>query len=93
VENQMFKNTPSWLLNAIFYQIFPASFRDSNNDGIGNINGIIQKLDYVKNLGFNALWINPCFVSPFRDGSYDVADYYKVVPRYGTNSDSVALMS
>ena len=89
----MFKNTPSWLSNSIFYQIFPASFRDSNNDGIGDINGIIQKLDYVKNLGFNALWINPFFVSPFRDGGYDVADYYKVAPRYGTNSDSVALMS
>lgn len=83
----MLKNVPQWLSSAVFYQIFPASFNDSNGDGIGDIKGIIQKLDYIKSLGCNAVWLNPCFVSPFGDGGYDVADYYKVAPRYGTNDD------
>jgi len=78
---------PQWLNSAIFYQIYPQSFYDSNGDGIGDIPGIIQKLDYVKSLGCNAIWLNPCFVSPFNDAGYDVADYYKVAPRYGTNNN------
>lgn len=76
-----------WLDNAIFYQIYPQSFFDTNGDGIGDIKGIISKLDYIKDIGFNALWLNPCFVSPFADAGYDVADYYTVAPRYGTNED------
>ena len=76
-----------WLKDAVFYEIYPQSFKDSNGDGIGDINGIIQKLDYIKGLGCNALWINPCFDSPFRDAGYDVRDYKKVAPRYGTNED------
>jgi maltose alpha-D-glucosyltransferase/alpha-amylase len=83
----MAKNIPQWLNDAVFYQIFPASFKDSNADGIGDLRGIIEKLDYVASLGCNAIWLNPCFVSPFQDGGYDVADYYKVAPRYGTNED------
>ncbi len=79
--------TPSWLKDAIFYEIYPQSFYDSNNDGIGDIPGIIEKLDYVKSLGCNAIWLNPCFDSPFYDAGYDVSDYYKVAPRYGTNAD------
>ena len=82
----MSKN-PIWLDSAVFYEIYPQSFYDSNNDGIGDIPGIIQKLDYIKELGCNAIWINPCFDSPFGDAGYDVADYYKVAPRYGTNED------
>lgn len=81
------KNMPSWLNDAVFYEIYPQSFYDSNGDGIGDINGITAKLDYIASLGFNALWINPCFESPFMDAGYDVADYYKVAPRYGTNED------
>jgi len=77
---------PDWLEDAIFYQIYPQSYYDSNGDGIGDINGIIEKLGYIKSLGVNALWLNPCFVSPFQDAGYDVADYYKVAPRYGTNA-------
>lgn len=77
----------SWLDNAIFYEIYPQSFLDTDGDGIGNIEGIIRKLDYVKDLGCNALWLNPCFVSPFTDAGYDVADYLTVAPRYGTNED------
>ena len=81
----------AWLKNAIFYEIYPQSFYDSNNDGIGDINGITVKLDYIKSLGCNAIWINPCFDSPFKDAGYDVRDYKKVAPRYGTNDDLVKL--
>jgi glycosidase len=83
----MKRNNPEWLKQAVFYQIYPQSFYDSNDDGIGDIPGIIQKLDYLESLGVNAVWINPCFVSPFQDAGYDVADYYRVAPRYGTNED------
>lgn len=76
-----------WLKTAVFYEIYPQSFKDSNGDGIGDIPGIIQKLEYIKELGCNAIWINPCFVSPFYDAGYDVEDYYQVAPRYGTNED------
>lgn len=76
-----------WLKNAVFYEIYPQSFNDTNSDGIGDINGIIEKLDYISGLGFNAIWINPCFASPFTDAGYDVEDYYKLAPRYGTNDD------
>ena len=78
---------PKWLDNAIFYEIYPQSFLDTNADGIGDFQGILQKLDYIRDQGFNALWINPCFVSPFGDAGYDVADYYTAAPRYGTNED------
>ena len=76
-----------WLKDTVFYEIYPQSFMDSNGDGIGDINGIIRKLDYSKRLGCNALWINPCYDSPFKDAGYDVRDYKKVAPRYGTNED------
>lgn len=76
-----------WLQDAIFYQIFPASFSDSNADGIGDIPGITERLDYIHDLGCNALWINPCYDSPFRDGGYDVRNYTQVASRYGTNED------
>ncbi len=80
-------NAPKWLDDAIFYEIYPQSFKDTNADGIGDFQGIIEKLDYIKELGCNALWLNPCFDSPFGDAGYDVADYYKAAPRYGTNED------
>ena len=76
-----------WLKNAVFYEIYPQSFLDTNGDGIGDFNGIIEKLDYISSLGCNALWINPCFDSPFKDAGYDVRDYKKAAPRYGTNND------
>jgi len=78
---------PGWLNEAIFYQIYPQSYYDASGDGIGDIPGIIEKLDYIEALGVNALWLNPCFVSPFQDAGYDVADYYQVAPRYGTNGN------
>ena len=78
---------PNWLKNAIFYQVYPQSFYDSNADGIGDLPGLIQKLDYIQWLGCNAVWINPCYDSPFNDAGYDVRDFYKIAPRYGTNTD------
>ena len=80
-------NTPSWLETAVFYEIYPQSFFDSNGDGIGDLPGILQKLEYLQYLGVNAVWLNPCFASPFQDAGYDVSDYYQVAPRYGTNAD------
>lgn len=80
-----------WLKDAVFYEIYPQSFYDTNGDGIGDLQGIIAKLDYIKELGCNALWINPCFDSPFKDAGYDVRDYKKIAPRYGTNEDAAAL--
>jgi maltose alpha-D-glucosyltransferase/alpha-amylase len=78
---------PSWLKNAVFYEIYPQSFLDTNGDGIGDFRGIITKLDYIKELGCNAIWMNPCFDSPFLDAGYDVRDYFKAAPRYGTNDE------
>ncbi len=76
-----------WLKNAVFYEIYPQSFMDSNGDGIGDFNGIIEKLDYIRELGCNAIWMNPCYDSPFKDAGYDVRDYRKVAERYGTEED------
>ena len=81
-------NTPAWSHDAVFYQIYPQTYYDTDGDGIGDLKGIIQKLDYIKSLGVDALWINPFFESPFCDAGYDVSDYYKVAPRYGTNDDA-----
>lgn len=83
---------PAWLEDAVFYEIYPQSFYDSNADGIGDIKGITQKLDYILSLGCNAVWLNPCFDSPFQDAGYDVRDYRKVAPRYGTNEDLYELL-
>lgn len=82
---------PAWLSDAVFYEIYPQTFCDSNADGIGDIQGIISKLDYIAELGATALWINPLFDSPFVDAGYDVRDYYKVAERYGTEKDLVKL--
>ena len=79
---------PEWAENAVFYQIYPQTFCDSDGDGIGDLQGIISKLDYVKSLGVDAIWFNPFFDSPFNDAGYDIRDYYKVAPRYGTNEDA-----
>ncbi|TAF72670.1 MAG: glycosylase [Bacteroidetes bacterium] len=82
---------PEWIHQAVFYEIYPQTFKDSDGDGIGDIKGIIEKLDYVKSLGVNAIWFNPFYESPYRDAGYDVSDYYKVGARYGTNADAKLL--
>ena len=86
-------NTPKWLENAVFYNIYPQSFYDSDNDGIGDLNGICEKLDYICDMGYTALWLNPFYESPFNDAGYDVTDFYKVAPRYGTIDDFKNLCS
>ena len=73
--------------NMIAYEIYPTSFCDSNNDGTGDLQGIISKLGYIKNMGFNAIWLNPFYRSPFKDGGYDVEDFFSVDPRFGTLDD------
>lgn len=86
-------NFPKWLEKAVFYEIYPQSFCDTNSDGIGDLQGIIDKLDYICDTGFNALWLNPIFSSPFGDAGYDISDYYTVAKRYGTNEDAKRLFS
>ncbi len=73
--------------DCIFYEIYPNSFFDSDGDGFGDLKGIEEKLDYIQNLGCNAIWLNPIYDSPFKDGGYDVRNPYKVSPRFGTNED------
>ncbi len=80
-----------WIKDAVLYQIYPQSYYDSNGDGIGDLPGIIKKLDYIASLGVNLLWLCPCFDSPFNDAGYDVRDFYKIAPRYGTNKDMECL--
>ena len=77
----------NWLKSAIFYEIYPNSYMDENGDGYGDLKGITSKLDYIKSLGANAIWLNPHYDSPFMDGGYDVRDYFKVSPRFGTEAD------
>ena len=77
----------------VVYQVYPKSFRDANGDGEGDIRGIIEKLDYLKELGIEYLWITPVFVSPMNDNGYDVADYYKINPRFGTMEDMEELIN
>lgn len=84
---------PDWLEKAVFYEIYPQSFFDSNGDGIGDLPGILKKLEYLQYLGVNAMWLNPCFMSPFKDAGYDVSDFYQVAPRYGTNADLQTLFA
>jgi len=76
-----------WWQHAVFYEIYPRSFADSNNDGIGDLKGITSKLDYLKDLGVDAIWITPCFPSPQVDFGYDVSDYENIDPMYGTLAD------
>ncbi len=87
-----FRPAPAWLADAVFYQIYPQSFADSDGDGIGDFNGITRHLDHLAWLGVNTVWLNPCFASPFRDAGYDISDYFSVAPRYGTEDDLAALV-
>ncbi len=78
---------PAWWKEAVFYQIYPRSFKDTNDDGIGDIRGIIEKLDYLKSLGIDAIWINPHYDSPNTDNGYDISNYRQIMKEYGTMED------
>ncbi len=82
-----------WLRDAVLYEIYPQSFADSNGDGIGDLRGVIDRLDHISSLGVDAIWFNPCFSSPFVDAGYDVSDYLRIAPRYGTNEDLEELVA
>lgn len=82
-----------WYKDAVVYQIYPKSFCDSNGDGIGDFNGIISKLDYLKELGINTIWISPCYPSPQKDNGYDISDYDDVGREYGTMDDFKRMVS
>lgn len=82
----------TWWKKAVFYQIYPKSFNDTNNDGIGDLNGIREKLPYLKELGIDALWISPVYLSPQVDNGYDIADYRQIDPMFGTNQEMYDLI-
>lgn len=77
----------NWLNDAVFYQIYPTSFFDYNGDGIGDLKGIESKVEYIKSLGVDAVWINPFYESPFNDGGYDISNYYKIDKKFGNLKD------
>lgn len=81
-----------WWKEAVVYQIYPQSFKDTNNDGIGDLNGIKEKLPYLKKLGIDVIWLNPIYQSPMVDNGYDISDYYAISPEFGTMSDFDALI-
>ena len=81
-----------WWQNTFIYQIYPKSFQDTSNNGIGDIKGIIQRLDYLKNLGVETIWICPIFDSPFKDNGYDISDYMNISPKFGTTNDFDTLL-
>ena len=74
-----------WYKEAVVYQIYPFSFKDSDNDGMGDIPGIISKLDYIRDLGVTAIWFSPLYASPWKDYGYDISDYKAIHPSQGTD--------
>lgn len=89
---QTWTRGPEWLRDGVIYQVYPSSYKDSDGNGIGDIRGVISELDYIESLGVRAIWFNPLFVSGWIDGGYDVIDFYRVDPRFGTNNDMVELI-
>ena len=82
-----------WYKGAVIYQVYPRSFQDSNNDGIGDLRGIINRIDYIKSLGVDAIWISPFFKSPMKDFGYDISDYRDIDPLFGDLNDFDELIS
>jgi len=82
-----------WWKEAVVYQIYPRSFKDSNGDGIGDLPGIIQKLDYLKNLGVNVIWLCPVYKSPNDDNGYDISNYQDIMADFGTMKDMERLLA
>jgi alpha-glucosidase len=92
VDKQQQQAVKNWWETAVIYQIYPRSFQDSNNDGIGDLPGITSRLDYIAGLGVDAIWISPFFMSPQKDFGYDVSDYCDINPEYGTLDDFDTLL-
>ena len=86
-------NKNKWWRNAVVYQIYPKSFQDSDGDGIGDIPGIISRLDYLKKLGIDAIWLSPVYRSPQDDNGYDISDYQDIEPMFGTMEDMERLFA
>ncbi len=80
-------NELNWWKNAVIYEVYPRSFQDTNGDGIGDLNGITERLDYLKDLGVDAIWLTPVYPSPHVDFGYDISDYRDIDPQYGTLAD------
>lgn len=87
------KIKPAWWKESVAYQIYPRSFKDSNGDGIGDLGGIIEKLDYLKELGIDLIWLSPVYDSPNDDNGYDKRDYRKIMDEFGTMEDFDTLLS
>ena len=83
----------TWWKEGIVYQIYPRSYRDSNGDGIGDLNGIISQLDYIKSLGVDIIWLCPVYQSPNDDNGYDISDYYNIMDDFGTMEDFDRLLA
>ena len=86
-------NDVNWWKRSVVYQIYPKSFNDSNNDGLGDLNGITEKLGYLKDLGVDVLWLNPIYESPEVDNGYDISNYRKINPKLGTMDDFDRLLN
>ena len=82
-----------WWKEAVVYQVYPRSFKDANGDGVGDLKGVISKLDYIKSLGVNVIWINPVFASPNGDNGYDISDYENIMTQFGTMQDFDSLLA
>ena len=82
----------AWWKEAVVYQIYPRSFMDSNGDGIGDLPGIISKLNYLKELGVDVIWLSPCYKSPNDDNGYDISDYRDIMDEFGTMEDFKTLL-
>lgn len=87
------KTKKDWWKSAVFYQVYPKSFQDTNGDGIGDLPGIIQRLDYLEKLGIDGIWLSPVYASPQKDNGYDISDYRAIDPRFGTMEDMETLIA
>ena len=83
----------AWWKEAVVYQVYPRSFMDSNGDGVGDLRGIIQRLDYIQRLGANVIWLNPIYRSPNDDNGYDISDYRAIMDEFGTMEDFDELLA
>jgi len=82
-----------WFKSAVVYQVYPKSFQDSNGDGMGDLRGVISRLDYLRELGIDVIWLNPCYKNSGVDGGYDISDYRAIAPELGTMEDFDELLA